>query len=61
MKDVELCPSCKKKFEIKEFGGHMPGSKEREDINCPYNNCNYRYTRRSNGYFRTFELPENEQ
>ncbi|EGU30877.1 hypothetical protein VIBRN418_16361 [Vibrio sp. N418] len=61
MNDIEQCPSCKKNYEVKELGGNMPGSKESEEIRCPYQGCNHMFTRRSNGYFKTYKLPESQQ
>lgn len=59
--EIERCPntSCSRPFEIRELGGAMPGSKEREDITCPY--CGYRYTRSSNGFFRTYALTAEQE
>lgn len=61
MSEVETCsnPSCGKKFGLSEIGGQMPGSKESEEITCPY--CSYTVTRRSNGVFQTHELPKDQQ
>lgn len=60
-KDINTCTSCGKKYEVSEMGGQMPGCKESEDITCPYEGCGYTITRRSNGYFSTYKLPESEQ
>lgn len=59
MSDVEKCTSCNKNYQVSEVGGQMPGSKESEDITCPY--CRNTITRRSNGSFRTHALPEDQQ
>ncbi len=56
---IEKCESCGKPFKIIEFKLEMPGTKEKENINCPY--CNYTVQRTSNGYFITNELTEEQQ
>lgn len=53
MNSVEQCPKCKNYFTISEIGGQFPGCKESEEIDCPHENCDYSYTRRSNGTFQT--------
>jgi len=58
--DIERCSKCKKLYEVVEYGGAMPGSKEKEDIICPY--CGFKYEEMSNGTFKTFKLtPEQEK
>lgn len=59
MSDIEKCAKCGKKYQVIELGGQMPGSKESEDISCPY--CNFTFQRRSNGTFRTNPLSEEQQ
>ncbi|MDG3084725.1 hypothetical protein P7F88_00910 [Vibrio hannami] len=59
MSEIEKCSACNKKYEVSEIGGQMPGSKEPEEISCPY--CGNTITRRSNGAFRTHALPEDKQ
>jgi len=59
MAEVEKCTKCNKNYEITELGGKMPGTKESEEITCPY--CNHTITRRSNGCFQTHALPEDKQ
>jgi DNA-directed RNA polymerase subunit RPC12/RpoP len=59
--EIERCSKedCRRPFEVSEFGGQMPGTRESEDITCPY--CNHTITRRSNGLFRTHALsPDRE-
>ena len=53
---VERCNSdkCRRPFSVREMGGQMPGTKESEEITCPY--CNHTLTRRSNGFFKTNAL-----
>lgn len=58
---IERCSKdeCRRPFQLSEIGGQMPGTKESEDISCPY--CSHTITRRSNGFFQTHELsPEHE-
>ncbi|MFL1916795.1 hypothetical protein ACJW8B_15570 [Plesiomonas shigelloides] len=59
--EIEKCQKCGKHYEVFEQGGQMPGTKESEDITCPYSGCGYTITRRSNGYFVTHALPEDKQ
>lgn len=59
MPRIEKCIACNKNYEVSELGGHMPGTKESEDITCPY--CGNTTTRRSNGTFMTHALPEDKQ
>jgi DNA-directed RNA polymerase subunit RPC12/RpoP len=56
---IEACVSCTRPFEISEIGGGMPGTKESEDITCPY--CDFTRTERSNGMFRTHKLSEERE
>ncbi|MDD5652882.1 MAG: hypothetical protein PHT31_01805 [Candidatus Omnitrophica bacterium] len=57
--DIERCERCNRLYEVAEWGGAMPGTKEKEDIVCPY--CGFTYEKMSNGTFRTFKLtPEQE-
>ncbi|HCF3826982.1 TPA: hypothetical protein NID16_005259 [Pseudomonas aeruginosa] len=51
---VETCKKCNEEYSVTEIGGEMPGSKEPEDIRCPY--CGNVYTQRSNGVFRTHKI-----
>lgn len=57
MSEVEQCRNseCGKRYSVSEIGGKMPGTKESEDISCPY--CGNVVTRRSNGSFITSKLP----
>ena len=32
----ETCPNCKKCFEWNDGDMHVPGGKDREDVNCPW-------------------------
>lgn len=57
--EIEKCKGCNRPFEVQEQGGQMPGTKEPEDISCPY--CGYTRTQRSNGYFRTWKLSEERE
>lgn len=54
--EIERCSNidCRRPFEVSEFGGQMPGTKESEEITCPH--CQHTITRRSNGVFRTYAL-----
>jgi DNA-directed RNA polymerase subunit RPC12/RpoP len=59
--NIERCTNkdCRRPFDVNEFGGQMPGTKEMEDITCPY--CSHTIQRISNGVFRTHALtPEQE-
>lgn len=59
--EIERCndAKCHRPFQIFEYKLQMPGTKEREDISCPY--CGHTITRISNGFFRTHALsPEQE-
>lgn len=51
---VETCGKCNKRYSVTEIGGGWPGSKEKEDIRCPY--CGQTFTERSNGAFITHKL-----
>jgi hypothetical protein len=59
--EIERCHNkeCRRPFGISEMGGQMPGTKESEDITCPY--CNYTYTQRSNGVFQTHALGKEQE
>lgn len=59
--EIEKCRGCGKNYSVSEQGGNMPGSKESEEIRCPYSGCGHKISRRSNGYFVTHELPEDQQ
>ncbi|GAJ65787.1 hypothetical protein JFPO14_contig00039-0013 [Edwardsiella piscicida] len=54
--EIERCSNvdCRRPFDVSEIGGRMPGTKEPEDITCPY--CHHTITRRSNGVFQTHAL-----
>ena len=41
---------CEGEYSISEFGGEMPGTKERENIQCPY--CGEQSTEMCNGVWR---------
>jgi len=58
---VERCVSlqCRRPFYVSEYHLQMPGTKEREDITCPY--CGHTYTRISNGFFQTRALTQEEE
>lgn len=58
---IERCSKagCQRPFEVSEFGGQMPGTKESEDITCPY--CRHTITRRSNGMFQTHALSSEQE
>jgi DNA-directed RNA polymerase subunit RPC12/RpoP len=58
--DIEKCSNqeCGKLFQLSEMKMAMPGTKEKEDISCPY--CGHTITRMSNGVFRTHELSEEQ-
>lgn len=63
MNQPEQCPQCGGYFTVEEQFANYPGCKEPEEIFCPHDGCNYYYTRRSNGVFRTYksEAPEGEE
>jgi DNA-directed RNA polymerase subunit RPC12/RpoP len=52
--NIERCGECKRPFDVSQIGGQMPGTKEREDISCPY--CSYTIQRICNGGWRTLAL-----
>jgi len=54
--EIETCSNreCGKKFELQEMGGQMPGTKEPEDIRCPY--CGHTIQRMTNGMWQTHKL-----
>lgn len=56
MNQIKQCPKCQGYFKIEEQFANFPGCKEPEEISCPYNSCDYIYTRRSNGIFRTYKV-----
>ena len=58
---IETCTDCKKPFCVSEVTLAMPGTKEKEDIDCPY--CHKLLRQQiSNGFFRTSALtPEQEE
>ena len=60
MIEIDICPKCNLPFEVSEEGGRMPGSKEPEEIRCPYDGCDGEFLRSSNGYFRTHKLSKDE-
>ena len=57
--DVEKCSVCNKNYQVTKYGGGLPGTKEKEDIICPY--CGNTITRLSNGCFKTHPLPQDRQ
>ena len=59
--EIERCSNnaCLRPFGVSEIGGQMPGSKEREDITCPY--CHHTITCTSNGVFRTHALSSKQE
>ncbi|RYF54361.1 MAG: hypothetical protein EOO27_23915 [Comamonadaceae bacterium] len=58
--DIERCPACSRPFAVREIPLQMPGTKDREPIDCPYCGINARH-QTSNGYFVTSKLtPEDE-
>ena len=54
--EIQQCSSadCSRPFEVREIGGQMPGTKEPEDISCPY--CGHTTRRTSNGSFMTTKM-----
>lgn len=54
--DIERCSNSKSRrpFEISQIGGQMPGTKEPEDIRCPY--CGHTIQRMCNGVWQTHAL-----
>lgn len=52
--EIEQCDKedCRKIFTVSEIGGKYPGTKEREEINCPHCGRTVR-TASSNGVFQT--------
>ncbi len=59
--EIEKCQSCGKPFKVHEHKLPMPGTKEKEPITCPYDDCGYTIQRTSNGYWETAELSEKQQ
>jgi len=59
--NVETCDKCSRPFSVSQIGGAMPGTKEPEEIHCPYPGCDWFRTEMSNGSFITSPLtPEQE-
>jgi DNA-directed RNA polymerase subunit RPC12/RpoP len=58
---IERCGNevCNRPFQVSEVGGQMPGTKEREDITCPY--CGHTIMRISNGLFSTHALSAEQE
>lgn len=54
MSRIDECQPCQRPFYVSEIGAGMPGTKEREDIPCPY--CDHTTTEISNGVFSTSKL-----
>lgn len=53
---IEICKECNKRFSVTEMGAKLPGTKESEEIECPY--CGYAFKERSNGVFRTHRIED---
>lgn len=56
---IEKCQSCGKPFKVRENKLGMPGTKEKEPIDCPY--CYHTIQRTTNGTWETSPLTEEEQ
>lgn len=53
-------PKCGKKFSYTEISGGMPGTKESEEVDCPY--CGtVAFTRRINGVFKTSKIEQDDE
>ncbi len=53
------CPECNKPFKVTEYNLAMPGTKEKEPINCPY--CGHEVTEMvSNGWWNTHKMSDVE-
>jgi hypothetical protein len=50
---------CMRPYEIYQIGGQMPGTKELEDIVCPY--CNYITQEICNGSWQTYALTTEQE
>lgn len=57
--NIEKCKECGEKFHVVEHKLAMPGTKEIEDIECPY--CNHTITRSTSGSFRITALSEEDR
>lgn len=57
---LERCKKCKEYFIVTEYNLQLPGTKEQEDIICPY--CgNINDQRISNGWWNTRKLTDEER
>ncbi len=56
--DIQRCsnPGCARLFQINQLGGQMPGTKEPEDIICPY--CSHTIQQMCNGVWQTYKLSD---
>jgi hypothetical protein len=52
-------PDCKRPYGIYQIGGQMPGTKELEDIVCPY--CGHITQQMCNGSWQTFALTDEQE
>lgn len=53
--------SCGKPFSFRENNLGMPGTKEKEPIECPYSGCGHTIQRTANGIWETSGLTEKQQ
>jgi DNA-directed RNA polymerase subunit RPC12/RpoP len=56
---IQRCQSCTKPFKVWEHKLDMPGTKEKEQITCPY--CGHIIERMCNGWWNTSSLSKEEQ
>ena len=59
--EIEKCKSCGRPFNVWEHKLPMPGTKEKEDITCPYENCGHTIQRTTSGLWQVYELSEDQQ
>lgn len=60
--NIEICKNddCKKKFSYTQMGGNMPGTKESEEVRCPY--CmTVAFSQRISGVFQSHEMDQDEE
>ncbi len=60
--EIEICkkPSCGKKFSYTQIGGNMPGTKESEEVRCPY--CStVAFSQKISGVFITSKMDQDEK
>jgi hypothetical protein len=59
--EIEKCQSCGRPFKVWEHKLAMPGTKEKEPITCPYDDCGHTIQRTANGRWYSDKLTEEQQ